>query len=791
MFPLAASALFLVAGCDKPQKELSERLDEAERRAAEATARQVELERQIEQQRLAAEMDAIERERMEIETARIALEQSQGDAATEEAERLKRREEEIARRESEAAAREAELNQRASDINQQGAGLSERERELAGREALTSQSVPREPAAPVADYGMFYDSLSSYGSWFETPDYGYVWQPVVVRQHVGWRPYTRGRWVCTDYGWTWISHEPFGWATYHYGRWALLHGVGWVWVPGSVWAPAWVTWRSGGDFIGWAPLPPETMAWRHRDWDSSVEVSFGIGSSWFSFVEYRHFSDPIQSHCLPYQRNTTYVQQTTNITHIHIHQGRVVNGGPKYDELSRRAGKKLPFYRLDLNHRGRPGRDSTAMRHRFDGDSLHIAAPAVDAEWNAALRPARVERRLESVRVERGKEPQAEIVDRFRENRRQSRERAERAIAEAGGNEKFGRKRFQILQANRRDANAEAAETGSKLPRPAQGPAEEPDGGLAIDANQDRNNRVRDENPAAIGAGQTDSLIDQTDSIRRSQEAQEQRRQAQAMEQARREDRENRRAQIDEARRQQEASEQQSRQQEEANRREQIEEARRQQEATEQQARQQEEANRREQIEEARRQQEATEQQARQQEEENRRAQIEEARRQQEATEQQARQQEEENRRAQIEEARRQQETAEEQARQQEEANRRAQIEEARRQQEEARRMQMEEARRQQEEARRMQMEEARRQQEEARRMQMEESRRQQEESRRMQMEESRRQQEEARRMQMEEVRQQQEESRRMQMEESRRQQQEAIEQSRRQQEDTRRNNFE
>ena len=681
MFPLAASALFLVAGCDKPQKELSERLDEAERRAAEATARQVELERQIEQQRLAAEMDAIERERMEIETARIALEQSQGDAATEEAERLKRREEEIARRESEAAAREAELNQRASDINQQGAGLSERERELAGREALTSQSVPREPAAPVADYGMFYDSLSSYGSWFETPDYGYVWQPVVVRQHVGWRPYTRGRWVCTDYGWTWISHEPFGWATYHYGRWALLHGVGWVWVPGSVWAPAWVTWRSGGDFIGWAPLPPETMAWRHRDWDSSVEVSFGIGSSWFSFVEYRHFSDPIQSHCLPYQRNTTYVQQTTNITHIHIHQGRVVNGGPKYDELSRRAGKKLPFYRLDLNHRGRPGRDSTAMRHRFDGDSLHIAAPAVDAEWNAALRPARVERRLESVRVERGKEPQAEIVDRFRENRRQSRERAERAIAEAGGNEKFGRKRFQILQANRRDANAEAAETGSKLPRPAQGPAEEPDGGLAIDANQDRNNRVRDENPAAIGAGQTDSLIDQTDSIRRSQEAQEQRRQAQAMEQARREDRENRRAQIDEARRQQEASEQQSRQQEEANRREQIEEARR----------------------------------------------------QQEATEQQARQQEEENRRAQIEEARRQQEEA-----------RRMQMEEARRQQEEARRMQMEESRRQQEESRRMQMEESRRQQEEARRMQMEEVRQQQEESRRMQMEESRRQQQEA-----------------------------------------------
>ena len=79
---------------------------------------------------------------------------------------------------------------------------------------------------------MFYDSLSSYGSWFETPDYGYVWQPVVVRDS-DWRPYTRGRWACSDRGWTWISDEPFGWATYHYGRWALLRGHGWVWVPGS------------------------------------------------------------------------------------------------------------------------------------------------------------------------------------------------------------------------------------------------------------------------------------------------------------------------------------------------------------------------------------------------------------------------------------------------------------------------------------------------------------------------------------------------------------------------------
>ena len=71
-----------------------------------------------------------------------------------------------------------------------------------------------------------------------------------------WRPYADGYWAYTDVGWTWVSNEDFGWATYHYGRWARLRDHGWVWVPGREWGPAWVSWRTGGDYVGWAPLPP-------------------------------------------------------------------------------------------------------------------------------------------------------------------------------------------------------------------------------------------------------------------------------------------------------------------------------------------------------------------------------------------------------------------------------------------------------------------------------------------------------------------------------------------------------
>ena len=108
---------------------------------------------------------------------------------------------------------------------------------------------------PDADYSMFYDSLNSYGRWLQVDGYGYAFRPN-LSERSSWRPYVDGRWVSTNQGWAWDSREPFGWACYHYGRWVRLSRHGWVWIPGREWAPAWVSWRSGGSHVGWAPLPP-------------------------------------------------------------------------------------------------------------------------------------------------------------------------------------------------------------------------------------------------------------------------------------------------------------------------------------------------------------------------------------------------------------------------------------------------------------------------------------------------------------------------------------------------------
>jgi len=109
--------------------------------------------------------------------------------------------------------------------------------------------------------------LQRYGRWERHPRWGEIWIP--AHRTATWRPYQVGHWVYTDeWGWYWVSNEEeadWGWVTYHYGRWVFERPVGWIWIPGDEWAPAWVDWRRGSDYIGWAPLPPDDVIVTVRD----------------------------------------------------------------------------------------------------------------------------------------------------------------------------------------------------------------------------------------------------------------------------------------------------------------------------------------------------------------------------------------------------------------------------------------------------------------------------------------------------------------------------------------------
>jgi hypothetical protein len=129
-----------------------------------------------------------------------------------------------------------------------------------------SQYADTDPSA-LTD---FHSALDPYGSWVDDPSYGTVWTPSDSVVGEDFQPYvSNGQWTYDDYGgYAWDSDYDWGWAPFHYGRWVYL-GSRWGWVPGRTYAGAWVSWRYGGGYLGWAPLPP-TYYWRGG-------YAFGLG----------------------------------------------------------------------------------------------------------------------------------------------------------------------------------------------------------------------------------------------------------------------------------------------------------------------------------------------------------------------------------------------------------------------------------------------------------------------------------------------------------------------------------
>lgn len=236
------------------------------------------------------------------------------------------------------------------------------------------------PARAEISFRFFYDSLDPYGDWVETRDYGYVWQPRDVDP--SWRPYTDGYWTYTDSGWTWVSYEDFGWATYHYGRWVRLTDRGWCWVPGYEWGPAWVSWRysDDNDVVGWAPLPPRAACRPGEEIDDDVDADYDIGPAYYSFTSVRDFGSPsLRQVIYEPADNVGCINRTRNVTRI-VYTGDIVyNYGPRYEAIAPRCER--PIERLQLervrqwNDDDREFRDD--FRGRRNGNVLRVLAPAV------------------------------------------------------------------------------------------------------------------------------------------------------------------------------------------------------------------------------------------------------------------------------------------------------------------------------------------------------------------------------------------------------------------------------
>jgi hypothetical protein len=250
----------------------------------------------------------------------------------------------------------------------------------------------------------FYDNLNG-GNWYQVADYGYVWQPDAATR-ADWRPYTDGYWAYTDVGWTWVSYEDFGWATYHYGRWVRLEDYGWCWVPGYEWGPAWVSWRTGGNYIGWAPLPPEgrgEIVYEGRPITEHVDVEFGIGPAYYNFIDVRFIGEPVlRGHFYDYNQNVVYINNTVNVTNITYNNSVVYNYGPDYAVLSRYSAR--PIQRLKLERTSVDPLQAVKAGNvtKVQGDKLVLAAPMKLQKANTQIAPKVVKAKIDQPKIEKG-----------------------------------------------------------------------------------------------------------------------------------------------------------------------------------------------------------------------------------------------------------------------------------------------------------------------------------------------------------------------------------------------------
>jgi hypothetical protein len=265
-------------------------------------------------------------------------------------------------------------------------------------------------AAPQVSvsFQTFYDDLAPYGQWIDDPQYGYVWAPQLGND---FRPYySGGHWVMTEYGNTWVSDYDWGWAPFHYGRWTYDNYYGWIWVPGDEWGPAWVSWRSGGGYYGWAPLGP------------GMNINISIGNNympydWWTFIPSQYIYSPnYSSYWRGPRYNTTYYNQTTIINNYYNNRYAY---GPRRNDVERYTGGRVTVYDV-RNERGPRGTN-------INRNTVNIYRPQVARTGNRGnIAPRNVVRAERPISTPGHSDTRSQRPDRMINNNNNRPERTER-----------------------------------------------------------------------------------------------------------------------------------------------------------------------------------------------------------------------------------------------------------------------------------------------------------------------------------------------------------------------------
>ena len=136
----------------------------------------------------------------------------------------------------------------------------------------------------------------------------------------GWAPYRNGYWTWTDTGYTWVSYDPWGWATDHYGVWRHHGSYGWIWLPFErlEYRPCVVSWFYNEGYVGWYPY----YSGYSRGYAHGYEHGFNDGY-WEGFRAGAQYGSGNYYPGFTVVQHNTFITQ--NIVNVHVTNVTVVN----------------------------------------------------------------------------------------------------------------------------------------------------------------------------------------------------------------------------------------------------------------------------------------------------------------------------------------------------------------------------------------------------------------------------------------------------------------------------------
>jgi hypothetical protein len=315
----------------------------------------------------------------------------------------------------------------------------------------------------------FYGPLSPYGRWEVVGSYGRCWVP--ARVEAEWRPYCNGRWERTDAGWYWESEEPWGWATYHYGRWDFHPRIGWYWVPRTQWAPAWVSWHEADGYVGWAPLHPSARV------SVSGSIVFDIAliaPRAFVFIEPRRFLQPVRPTTVIVNNTTiinkTVVNKTVNVTNIKVVNNTVINEGPRTQIIEQASGEKVrpvPVRELRRRHEAEvvARQRTTPSRDKKEKNDPAPAAVRNETAPRETKAPLEAQRRANEAQIITQQQSQKAAQELENVKRTETQQRASEATAKT---QEEGRIKAQESRAAAQEQQRRGNEAAAKVQEEAR-----------------------------------------------------------------------------------------------------------------------------------------------------------------------------------------------------------------------------------------------------------------------------------------------------------------------------------